>query len=43
MSPENVGKISTLARAIGTNFVVCRRWEEGGRTVNTLKYAELLK
>jgi hypothetical protein len=28
MSPENVGKISALARAIGSNFVVCHRWEE---------------
>jgi hypothetical protein len=33
MSPENVGKILALARAIGTNFVVC----------HTLKYADLLK
>jgi hypothetical protein len=44
MSPENVGKISALARAIGSNFVVCHRWEEvWARTVNTLKYADLLK
>jgi hypothetical protein len=43
MSPENVGNILALARAVGTNFVVCHRWEEGGRTVNTLKYADLLK
>jgi hypothetical protein len=43
MSPENVGKISALARAIGTNLSSATDGKKCARTVNTLKYADLLK
>jgi hypothetical protein len=43
MSPENVGNILTLARAIGTNLWSATAGKKCAQAVNTLKYADLLK